>query len=95
MPAMRWTDYYAIGATVLTLAIFGYGTHLILLPPPQRGAGGGMLLVYVTAALLAAFAHGSVASGIAFARRPGPVGRITVGLHGLVLLGVVVAALRR
>ena len=95
MPLMRWTDYYAIGSTVMTLALFGYGSYLLLLPPPQRGSGGGMLLIYVTAALLAAFAHGSVASGIAFAKKPGPVGWVTVGLHGLVLFGVVVAALRR
>ena len=92
---MRWTDTYAIGATVLTMAIFGYGGYLLLLPPPQRGAGSGMLLIYVMAALLISFAHGSVAAGIAAAKRPGPVGWITTGLHGLVLLGVVVAALWR
>lgn len=92
---MRWTDYYAIAATALTLGIFGYGTYVVLLPHAQRGPSSGMVLIYVTGALLIAFAHGSVASGIAFARKPGPVGWVTVGLHGLVLLGVVVAALRR
>jgi hypothetical protein len=87
---MRWTDYYAIGATVLTLAVVGWWTHLLMLPTPQRGFGAAQGVLVAMAVMGVAVLQGSIACGIALAKHPSPIAWVCAGLHALVILvGVV------
>jgi hypothetical protein len=83
---MRWTDYYAIVASVITLVVVGWSIWLLRRPAPQRGPGAAYGILVLSIVLLVVVLHGSIVSGVALALSRNPVSWSAAGLHGLVIL---------
>jgi len=87
---MRWTDYYAIVATAITLFIVGCGMRGLRKRGPSRGFGGAQAAIVVTGVMALAVLHGTIVSGIALYLSRNPVSWTTAGIHGLIILATII-----
>ncbi len=87
---MRWIDYYAIGATVITIFIVVWAILGMRKPGPQRGFGGAQAAIMLAGIMAVAVLHGTIVSGIALAMSQNPVSWTTAAIHGLIILATII-----
>ena len=87
---MRWIDYYAVAASVISLVVIGWGLKASGRRGPSRGMGGAQAAIMIGLIMLGAVLHGSIVSGIALATSQNPISWTAAGLHGAIILGTII-----